>query len=404
MKKIFIFAPIAALAMASCSSDSVVEQNPSKVAEANALQIFPDIQGTTRGTVWDNGNFAEFHLKTSGSFIMVEDADAAKAAIESGSPAPATIDKNVAKAGGAWKIDATGTNLYFWPSKSSESKFTAWAPKEASAGAYEAVGGKNSEDLSKTVDLTGEKVSDVSGQKDIVVAFNEGKASDFETGVPLKFRHMTSQIVIKADNADKSSVQINVKAIRLNNIKTTGKWSLPTASTVDGFGGAAWTGQGDEKNYIIEQASTVTLSDGTAADLTGSNPLLLIPQTLEKADIAAGTKQYFSVLIQVKDGVGFTNKVYPNAEAVTAHSDLDYAWVAVDVNGTWEPGKKYIYTLHFAKDSYGKMDYNQKDGGNPEPMKGGSVTPGEDVVDTPVQLILDVEVMDWEEVPNSQNM
>lgn len=380
MKKLVFLLPVAALAIASCSSDSIVDQPETKVISSEALQIYPEIQGITRGTVWDNTNFAEFSLTTSGSF------QTNGTTANTGTQTQFNATK-VTKTGGVWKIE--GADIWYWPSKSATSSFTAWAPTSVTAGNYEA------------------SATDISSQKDIVVAYNTGSATDFESGVPLKFRHILSQIVVKADNAAKSKIQIKVKGIRLNNISSTGKWVLPTASTVSALANP-WSNIGTAANYTTSLASEVTLTDGSATDITGPNPLLLIPQQLNTADIAATSGQYLSVLVQIVNATDNTQLIYPKNNTATSA----YAWAAVDVNTLWEPGKKYIYTLHFTENGYGKIDGNTTGGnddpGDPTPIDDtdddDDPKPGDDVVDAPVKLVLDVEVIDWTDVTEEQNM
>ena len=408
MKKLVFLLPIAALAMASCSNDSVVEQPATKVVSAEALRIYPEIQGATRGTVWDNSNFVAFYLTTTGKFQTNSE-------VVNHSSADYLTNAIVEKSNGTWSIGGTD---YYWPSKTATSGFTAWAPVYDD---HSTVFGPGDYTASTTI----------ANQKDILVAFNSGSATDFESGVPLKFRHILSQIIIKADNADKTKVDIEVADVRLNNISSKGTWAVPTASTATSLGYTPWSGVSDQVNYFTKVASFASpiMLDGSAKDLTGTNPLLLIPQQLNAATIASGTGQYISLLVRIKKG---TTMIYPKNNFKGENSDPDYrtgsfndtdnkydntpvvsgteqwAWTAVDINTKWEPGKKYIYTLHFTENGYGKIDSNT-DGGNAHPGDDdGDPTndpePGEDVVDTPVKLILDVEVIDWEEVTEEQNM
>lgn len=379
MRKIFLL-PAALLALASCSNDAVVEQNPSKVVEQNVLQIYPAIAGVTRGTVWDNSNFAAFKLNSSLTF----QTDATTP--NSTDPSNKTKQfsgETITKTSGVWTFEES--KVWYWPSKGASSSFTAWAPTTASAGSYTA-------DAANLGDL-----------QDIVVAFNSGTASDFASGVPLKFRHITSQIIVKADNSAAAKVKIEVKGIRLNNIKNGGTWSLPTASTADALGYNPWgTTVSGTANYVANITKKTLTS--TAADITGSDPLLLLPQQLETADIGNASGQYLSVLVKITDATT-SALIYPKNN----DNSEDFAWAAVDVNTKWEPGKKYIYTLHFTEGGYGKIDKNQEPGGNDDPGNDNDPNtddpqPGEDVVDAPVKLVLDVTVVDWEEVTEEQDM
>ena len=390
MKKLFLL-PATLLALASCSNDSVVEQNPSKVVEQNALQIYPAIANATRGTVWDNSNFTSFKLTTSQSF-QTDDTTPNSTATDNETKtfSGETITKDT---DGSWYFE--GKKVWYWPSKSASSSFTAWAPFDA-AGSYTA----NNADLDEL--------------QDIVVAYNYGSAADFASGVPLKFRHITSQIVVMADNAAANKVKIEVKGVRLNNIKNGGTWKLPTASTADALGYDPWVDENENltvqggANYVA--SCTQRTLTGTAADITGDKPLLLLPQQWEKADIGAAKNQYLSVLVKITDAADATKLIYPKNNAATHGGD--FAWAAVDINTKWEPGKKYIYTLHFTEGGYGKIDKNTE-GGNDDPGDntpddddddGDNPKPGEDIQDAPVKLVLDVTVVNWDDITESQDM
>ena len=382
MKKYLFLLPLAALAMAACSSEELVETG-AQASDNNALQIRTAMGDVTRGVVWNDGNFAKFHLSTSGTFIQAASDDAAKASTDAG----AVIDADVNKTSGKWVIGGlTDTNNYYWKSKKDVSTFSAYAPV----------------DVKPNVDYTAD-YNDLSKLQDIVVAFNSGTGSDFSSGVPLYFRHITSQIIIKADNTATDKVEINVKGIRLNHIRSVGKYATPTASTVEAMPSyTVWSNVTNEQNYVVSTSSRKLT--GAAAEISGSNPILLIPQPLNQMQTTQNgneyttTGQFISVLVNIKNiqtGAAVDKvAVYPKGESYDANK---YAWAAVDINGSWEPGKKYIYTLHFTDGGYGKVDADQGDGGTSNPG-GGEADPGDDVEDSPVKVV------DWEEVTEAQNM
>lgn len=369
--------PMVALLMAACSNDESMDQSTVGNTDVQNLQVYPVVNGLTRGTVWTNNNFESFHLSTSGDgFLKASDGTETT-----------NIDGTVSKTSGIWGFDDGIT--YYWPSKSAKANFSAYAPVSFNPSAsYTA----DADDLSKLMD--------------IVVAYNTGTAFDFSTGVPLTFRHATSQIVVKADNASTSDVNIEVKAIRLKNICNSAYFTLPGTPTTGDVLDNPWTLNSTSADYMAALSSVQTLS-GAAADVTGDNPLLLIPQQLRKADIAQSTGQYLSVLIKVTAADG--TPVFPVEQTDASGKVIDntgYAWVATDINTLWEPGKRYVYTLHFLKDSYGKIDSDQDDGGTDDPADPtpdddsddeNIPGPGDDVVDTPVELTINVSVSDWTE-------
>ena len=380
MKKLLYLLPVAALALASCSNEEglVKGDEVAKAATSPALQIYPVVNANTRAS-WDDSNFAAFTLDASGQF----QTDATT--INTG--AAALTGKAVTKGeDGKWTI-AGGP--YYWPSKQATSSFTAY---NHAAGEY-------------TAPVTGD-------QEDIVVAFApEASASDYEAGVPLYFRHILSQVVFKADNADKDDITVKVAGVRINNVYTTGEFTLPTASTETALGYTPWSEQKTSNSYkgVAAVADAIELTNGAAQTLAMIDPQMLVPQTLTEADLTAGTGSYLSVLIKVTDNTGAA--IYPTEAAATADpSGNGFAWAAVDLSGmTWEAGKKYIYTLHFTKTGLGKVDPNQEDGGTDDPTDDGdpgtdNPEEGDDIVDSPVPLVLTVTVVDWEEVPSEKTL
>ena len=127
---------------------------------------------------------------------------------------------------------------------------------------------------------------------------------------------------------------------------------------------------------------------GAVSDLlvaAEGNPML-IPQSLTAWNGAAdGTNtsnnQYLSIKVKVtKNG---ETKPYYNG------------WAAVGINGTWEAGNKYIYTLDLTN-GVGKVDPEGL--GNPDQQKPNQ--PGEDIMGGEIKFNVTVEP--W--VTNDQNI
>ena len=222
MKKLMYLLPVAALAMASCTNSDEPVQAP-ELAKANvdaaALNIFPVVNASTRVT--DANNYSDsnlpgsFFLTTSGNFqtnsSTVNDASAA-----------ALTDAQVTKSESAWVIGGT---TYYWPSKNATSDFTAYTKKPGEVF------------TASTTDAE---------QHDLLVAYAEEKsATDYESGVPLEFQHILSQVVFKAVNADKDDITVKVAGIRINNIYSQATYTLADKSAV-----ATWAEQQTTANYI----------------------------------------------------------------------------------------------------------------------------------------------------------
>lgn len=372
MKKLMFLVSVAAIALTSCSNDENLAKG--STASGDALAIRPMMQAT-RGTVFTNTNFKEFKLDIVGTFVTDKD-NPESSVIDAADLLGLTVKKQDDE---SWKIMNNTTPVeYYWKSKNVNGKFTAYAPTDFTPGG----------------DVV---IPAVASQKDIVVAYNEGVYNDFQNGVPLHFRHVLSQIQVKADNTSASDatnpITIKVKNIKFARIYSTSKLAMPTTSTATGFSwdnytpwitapSVATTYEGTDATA----ANAITLSNTAAQDITFGDPFLLMPQQLAGVnDLQSGA--YLAVEIQAngKNVLG-QDVQYPEVSGTEAQG---WAWAAIPLTTLWKPGFKYIYTLHFSNSGIGK---------DPDT--------GKDIIDCPVPLTFDVKVIDWEEedTPEERNM
>lgn len=405
MKKLLFLVPLAAVALASCSNDEQISR--ATVSDTQELTIRPIVGNTTRAVITD-ANFNQFHVKatvTDGAFWRVASTatEAPTAEPTEDGAVQTTLSLDVLKNGGKWDLFGTNETNYkwYWSSKNANGTFVGYNQGEESVE-------------------VGNAIAD---QTDILVAYNTGAASTFTNGVPMLFRHVLSQIVIKADNKDADIRQIKVGGVRLHNIKSRASLTHPAVKTTSGdfdwtttdytpwsslslptkyryFKGTAPT---DNNDY---SGDAITLN-ATAQDITFDGPVLLIPQKNETpADLtsASTTGVYFDVLIQVRDLEKTASDakyyIYPaKPEDASETWSQTYAWVAVPVAIDWKPGFKYTYVLHFSKDGIGKQSPDKEDGGNDDPDPGHN--PGTDIVDNPVPLYFTVTIDEWQDASTS---
>lgn len=397
--------PLAAVALASCSNETTDSREQRTAANpGTALNIFPAVQGTTRGVITTDANLSQFRVIAAGNdnFYTTDDETAPTTSALSGNGIGSSFEETVTlnSTSGKWYIGDAG-KYYWWKSKSMSASFTAYAPYNegfAPATSYQVA-------------------ADLANQKDIIVAYNSGTGSDFTSGVPLNFQHVMSQVIIKALNKDAGTRRIEVAGVRLNNLKNTGTLTLPTSSTASGtFSWSSYTPWSlgnpittytDRGTYAFGNSNKKIVTLTSAATQLTDTPFLLMPQTMAKADLTAKsvTGAYFSVLIRVTNIENPSNEeaVYPTlnaTQAQAANKDAkDYfAYVAVPVDIDWKPGYKYTYTLNFSKDGIGKVDPSQPTTDNPGcdyPTGDPNIKPGEDIIDSPVQLFFTVTVDEW---------
>ena len=210
--------------------------------------------------------------------------------------------------------------------------------------------------------------TDLSKQKDLVVAYNSGLRTVFTSGVPLHFRHALSQVVVNAtyaNDADASlltngfpELDIKVKGVKFVGLKDQGSLNLPTASTASGQTyEPVWGSQSGTEEFAAAPASAVGLSSTAQfIDQSAANsPLLLMPQTTAATTSLATASvdgAYLMVEVDINEKTS-GNDVYPQ-ENYTSNGGTGYAWIAVPVSIDWKGGYKYTYTLNFSNIACGK--------------------------------------------------
>lgn len=396
MKKLMFWMPLAAIALASCSNDEQVSQVTR--SDVQQLTIRPVVGNATRSVITD-ANFNQFHVvatitnatATNSYAFWKGTGDTAPTSKPTDAGSVLTsLDLDVTNTTGKW--ETIGNSKWYWSSKNAEASFVGY-------------------NVNGTINVPNE----IANQKDVLVAYNSGSASSFSNGVPMLFRHVLSQIVIKADNKDADIRQIKVAGVRIHNVGNTNSLTLPnSATTADAFkwydgtdGYRPWSAEPATKSekYTYYKAAlgtgdavqdAITLN-ASAQEITFDGPALLLPQTNSAAtDLKsenAGGKAYFDILVQVQNiEASPATAIFPAAEAVAGQK---YAWVAVPVDIAWNPGYKYTYVLHFSKDGIGKVSPDGGEGGE-EPTD-----PGKEIVDNPVPLYFTVTIDEWNDASTS---
>lgn len=102
------------------------------------------------------------------------------------------------------------------------------------------------------------------------------------------FKHILSQVVFKA-KTQYDNMQVNIKEIKIHNIKMGGVFTLPAAA--DGTG--SWTPSdllGQNAFTVVKNANITVNSNTAAIDISTNTPMLNIPQTLTAWTVSAPNK------------------------------------------------------------------------------------------------------------------
>ena len=352
--KLFLLAT-SAVALASCSSDAVVEDN----AADNAIQFSAAAGKASRAAdYYCNANLpADFHVWASVNGKQY------------------FADETYAKGEGS-TYSITGGVERYWPNE----EISFFAAKNYDAFNWNVA-------TASTMTITPALAA--KDQKDLLYAYtvsNRGTNNNFNAGkAKLNFRHALSQVVFYALN-ENSKIYVEIENISLNNAAATGTFTLPIgaayvtddnlqdhtqvgAAKTKGLGTWAVDGKAKFTADVTKGTNTLVALTAEKQNLTDNatendfgQSLLVLPENVtawDKTKVTAETTgSYFTVKCKIRNIAG----------AAVADDDV-YLWgnateareLLIPVNFNWEQGKKYIYTIKFTKTGHAGYDEDGND-------------------------------------------
>ena len=336
MKKstVMLWAIFGALLM-GCSDEEIanVETSSRNAIGFNVLSNAAETRATpTTNTNLTNTDFDVFAFTADGTVFM------GKVDTEYGHDGVKIVHKN-----GKWDYD-DANDLRYWPSEALD--FYAFNP------------GTVSNDMMMNymweVDGTTQKISytcideygsGTHANYDVMYAIAKGQTKNTNSGtVKFNFKHILSQVVFKA-KTQYDNMQVNIKEIKIHNIKIGGVFTLPAAA--DGTG--SWTPSdlsGHNAFTVVKDKSITVEGNATATDISTSSPMLNIPQELIAWTVSGASK--------TKHGADEAKQCYLEISCKIQQSGVyllgsasEYKTIYVPFGVIWEPGKRHIYTLIF---------------------------------------------------------
>lgn len=374
MKKYFSFSAMAAVALASCTNDDVVDVN-----KGGGISFRASLDKARTKAVTSLSNLNAFNVT----------------AIGNSSNYFTDLGVTSSDNGSTW----TTASTYYWPGY--ELAFFAYAPQ--TPGGTVGISGTEK----KISDFS--PAQDVSAQNDLVIAYNTGtKAANEGSGVPLNFKHALSQIEVQA-KCSNEKIKIEILGVRMVNAATKADFTFPEAETTSAYvlaqsQWAGWSGAdgGHATAYYIKGEQPVTLTDNAQSIMFGDDNFMLLPQQLTAWDgTTSQTGAYLSVLCRIYSVDGGNEILLYPQPTDTDNKDGKYAFSAVSIDTNWEPGKKYTYTLNFC-DNGGGAGKGDPDPDPDEPVDPDpGVDPGEPILGP---IFFTVTVDDWTDQSVNVNM
>lgn len=357
-KRIAFLSFAAALAFCySCSNDETIASQATN--ESNEINFRPLMTGVTRAADIDATT-----LETTGFYVSATKHSDNSAYF---TDVAYTAYENVSGTK-TW----TSPDKQYWPSDDSELDFYAYSPKATGEGHNTQI---TAHSTYKT--FTVQPSTTISEQVDLIFAnTNQKKKSTDKTGVVLNFRHTGAKIVCKVKNTSTSLV-FGVEGWKVGYLSPSGTFTYADSNTDGKNTGSGTTltfgqwGSWAAASIATEYSSTFSKVDIAAKvvspenvhETTLSGEMILVPQTLTKATDYASTANEAKL-----NGSFIAVKLYilnnTNSDLVAGGGSTaspSTIWAIWPIGGySWEPGKKYTYTIDLADGGY--YEQNNDDG------------------------------------------
>lgn len=364
--KLINVAILSVLVMASCSKDEVVSNADTSSQNAISFNALGS-KAQTKATPITSAN-----LITTDFDVFAYNSRTGVIFMGSNSDEFAHDGVHIHHNGTIWDYK-NSEELAYWPTKDNKLNFYAVSPVSFDPNLYGYFTWLIHNDKQQIEYTTFDEFGSNSGVKNIDVMYAVALDQTKETNsgkVKFNFKHIMSQVLFKA-RVEYESMAVTIRSIKMNNFYISGTFTFPAGNeeptyrnwnlTTHTLTGGFTVGM---KNAPIEAKSKtepVWISDET-------NPMLFHPQELKKWSTTSGTA--VSKLEADKPENSETYlivdcKIEQNGS--TLHDGVLY----IPFGATWQPGKRYIYTLVFG----GGFD----DNGKP--------------ILTPIEF--DAEVADW---------
>ena len=326
----------------SCSEEEIanVETSSRNAIGFNVLSNAAETRATpTTNTNLKSTDFDVFAFTTDGTAFM------GKVDTDFGHDGVKIVYKN-----GKWDYD-DANDLRYWPTEALD--FYAFNPGTVSEDMIVFYSWEATKDVQKIsytcMDEYGSGTTHAN--YDVMYAMAKGQTKDMNNGiVKFNFKHILSQVVFKA-KTEYANMQVDIKEIKIYNVKIAGVFTLPAAA--DGTG--SWSdlddlpsGVSDLYNLTVVQNANITVNgNATVADITTNTPMLNRPQTLTAWNVSETATKTTTQANEAKQCyLSISCTIRQNGVYLLGSAD-SYGTIYVPFGDTWGAGKRHIYTLIF---------------------------------------------------------
>ena len=328
MKKNLLILAAAALTFAACSSDETTAINQ-LAQEANMIGFRPLNNGMTRAT------------EKSTAFAADD-----------------VINVWATKGGSSYFNNATFTYAasgysvfssnppYYWPSTIDDSSnkmifYATYEGTQTTAGNISSFTPANA----------------AASQKDLLCSKLECTSKPTAGEATLAFKHALSEIIVKVKNGN-ANLKITVSSVKVGYVAHTGALNFTTGSPV--WTNTNPTGPAVAADVYSQDLSSDLLLTSSAQNLTGVEPLMILPQNLalgQEAPAMVYSHAYKTATKGTAASDANLNCAYIALELVFLDATTDASvvakqWCYWPITTNWQAGKKYTYIIDAAQGGY----------------------------------------------------
>ncbi|MBP5572024.1 MAG: fimbrillin family protein [Bacteroidales bacterium] len=261
------------------------------------------------------------------------------------------------------------STTYYWPLEGNLT-FIAYSPKTAAtatfsnAGVLTLTGFTVNTTVASQVDLlysaiAADKTQNESYYVDSAHSQNS-ETAEGDKGVNIVFKHALSQVIFKAKTADDvyaAGLSFKINSITVNAASTATSMTVTNPTTSDAAADiTTWNAPASPANYLVNTTAypnatvatgaanflTNTLAPATAGEGIG-DPLLMIPS---KAEVTPATNPVsYTFANDPTVTINYTLYRLSDAQALGSNEVTVHFNEINDVVKCWEAGKKYVYNL-----------------------------------------------------------
>lgn len=367
MRKSLFFAAFACVALASCVTDDVSENNQEVKSPQKITFNAPVVSGITRAVAGEQPDGTTNKYSTSERFRVYAmwsknnyttgNWDVNNLYMDGVEVAYGDATKNY------WASEHfAGQNPYYWP-EDGYLTFAAYSPADADGTISYSADGLTIEDF--TVN------DNCSDQYDLMysirsynrtASINEltsgtGHTTNSYQGVDILFKHALSSIKFKVKtNEEYTGTTIKIKKIEILNVSNKGTFKENITDGPTYVSAPEWTvdyNSTNLKNYTAwDKTGGQTVSNGTAQDLEDISDIILLPQDMVNsiANKIIAIRVNYSIRSGSGNEIEQENTLYLNDSDNDGTGNDYYKDQNTNDIAAWEMGKRYTYTINFGLD------------------------------------------------------